>query len=209
MEKRISFDEWLANYVPPELIYFAVFEPESGQVVGIYPGHAAEDIEHKILIDNATAEAIINGDIKMSNCFVDGTGEALDIAETKNLVKIDDVLHRIVDVKYTPVDDPDIVVSYSKKDQTLKFELSENLSGTRKNGNTARPKKIYWSGETEMIFLITEYNDPNSFIDSISFTVSDLQEKPFVVEKISVPEKFSIYTRRIFEKYAFEELCEQ
>lgn len=211
MEKKITFDEWLKNYVPPKLIYFAIFDPETGQVTGICPGHAAEEIENKILIDNNIAESIIDGTIKMSNCIVDGNGGALDITETKNLVKIDDVLHRIVDVKYTSVENPDVVVSYHKAKQTLTFELAEHLAGTRKTQNESltKPKKIYWAGETEMVFLITEYNDPNAFIDSITFTVSDLQEKPYIVEKISVPEKFSIYTRRIFEKYAFEEVCEQ
>lgn len=211
MEKKISFTEWFRNYTPPELIYYASYDPDTGQVVGIYPGHSAADIPHKILIDNDIAESIITGATKMFNCVVDRSAGALDITETKNLVRIDDVLHRITDTRYTTVENPDVLLTYNKINHTVIFELSEMLSGTMKvkTDVPVKARTIHWSGDTEMQFLFTHYNDPNAPFDYISFTVSELQTGPLVKENFLPPEKFSIYTRRLFKKYAFEEKCEQ
>jgi hypothetical protein len=51
--------------------------------------------------------------------------------------------------------------------------------------------------------LITEYNDPNALIEMISIRAGDITEnaKSF---NVVLPKKFSIYTRRIFDKYVFE-----
>jgi hypothetical protein len=208
MEKKISFDEWLKNYVPPELIYFAEYDPESGAVIGIYPGHSAERIENKILIDNETAELIINGNIKMMNCVVDLSSGSFEIAETKNLIKIDDVLHRIVNVKYTEVENPEIFVSYDRNKKSLIFELASYLAGTKQLEifKDKKTRKIHWSGDTVMNFYITEYNDPNVLKKTFSIIVSDLVGQAKIFDDISLPEKFSVYTRRLFKGYVLEEL---
>jgi hypothetical protein len=64
-------------------------------------------------------------------------------------------------------------------------------------------KNIIWDGDTEMIFLVTDYNDPNVLMQMISIRVGDITEntKSFNIE---LPNKFSVYTRRIFDKYIFE-----
>jgi hypothetical protein len=109
-----------------------------------------------------------------------------------NLIKIDDVLHRIIDKKWSNINDPDIIVNYSSDNNLLDFSMSPQYS-----------KNIIWDGDTVMIFLITEYNDPNALIEMISIRVGDITEntKSF---QLTLPNKFSVYTRRIFDKYVFE-----
>jgi hypothetical protein len=107
------------------------------------------------------------------------------------LIKIDDVLHRIIDKKWSSIDDPDITVAYTGSG-VLTFSM-----------NSRYANNIIWDGDTVMIFLITEYNDPNALIEMISIRAGDITEsaKSF---NVVLPKKFSIYTRRIFDKYVFE-----
>ena len=64
---------------------------------------------------------------------------------------------------------------------------------------------INWEGDTEMIFLVTEYNDPNLLKSMISLRVGDISGDK-VVRKIKLPKRFSVYTRRMFQSYIFQEI---
>ena len=66
-------------------------------------------------------------------------------------------------------------------------------------------KTIEWQGDQDMIFLVTEYNDPNVLQEMISFDVNELVKYPQQFT-LALPEKFSIYTRRIFDKYTYEDI---
>jgi len=207
MEKIMDFDEWYANYKPQEPEYVAVFDPFNGAVKSVGPKHAFENEQNKISIDRETAELIIEGKVKISSCVIDPTAQTLEIAEVKNIHKIDDVLHRIQDAAYAAdIEKPDLYITYESETKILTVELSEELEGTKKlpeKFQPVKPKKVIWDGATEMDFLITEYNDPNILFEMISVKINDLKGKSVVFENIDYP-RFSIYTRRIFKNCLIE-----
>lgn len=205
----MSFDEWLANYVPRETVYYAIYNPETGAVTGVCPDHAAVDQEHKIEIETQLATDIFDGKISLSACVVNKYDSIVEFAEIKNLAKIDDVLHRIVDKKYTEVEDPDVFVTYNRAAGKLTFEMSEKFEGTRLVEEQYLPvkkRKIHWDGDTQMNFLITEYNDPNAVKHMVSFRISDLIGNSVSYDIADLDAKFSVYTRRLLKKYIFEEV---
>ena len=121
MEEVIDFDSWLQNYTPPEVEFWAIYDPKTSAVVGIYPAPAANDKQFKIKIERDLAEDIQNGIIRMSSCFVDLDSESIEIVEKHSLTKIDDILHRVIDRKYLTVQDTDIVIQYNESENKLIF----------------------------------------------------------------------------------------
>jgi len=103
------------------------------------------------------------------------------------------VLHRVVDKKWSKISKPDVSIEYNKVDALLTFKINPLL------------KTIEWQGDRDMVFLITEYNDPNVLQEMISFNVNELVKYPQRIN-INLPNKFSIYTRRLFDNYTFEYL---
>ena len=193
-QELMDFDEWI-KLPSNQVEYFAKFNQENGSLLGIYPSHAAQDIVNKIQIDEDVAAQIASGKENLFSYQVDlPTKKLVKISKfsTHSLIKIDDVLHRVIDKKWSKITDPDVVISYSKENKSLTFSMNNKYS-----------KNIIWDGETEMIFLVTDYNDPNVLMQMISIRVGDITEntKSFHIE---LPEKFSVYTRRILDKYIFE-----
>jgi len=209
MEEMIEFEDFVKNIQLPELTYSATFNPTTGAVISVGPSHAFVDEQHKISLDRETAEQIIDGTIKVNSCFVDITGGKLEIAEIQSVYKIDDVLHRIIEKKWSAITKPEIYISYDRIKKTLTVELTEEYFGTKKVPKKYHPiskRKVIWSGETEMSFLITDYNDPNILYKMVSLTVSDLVEKKKIFKDIELPDRFSVYTRRIFKNYVLGDL---
>jgi hypothetical protein len=205
MEEVIKLEPLEIPYVP--LIYVALFNSDTGEIVSIGPESAFEHETSKIVIDNEIAERVIEGKVRIQNCFVDLTTGTFEVAELKNVYKIDDVLHRIVDKKWSDIEKPDLFVTYNKKKKTLTFELTEELGGSKKlpkKYQPAKKRKVIWEGSLEMSFLITDYNDPNVLYKMLSFKISDLSESPMIYEDVDVPAKFSVYTRRLFKNYVME-----
>jgi hypothetical protein len=206
MEEALNdLQSWLESLPSVEVSYYAIFDSKTGQVTGIYPDYAAKDIEHKVLIDKEIAESVFEGRTTSHSFVVDLTTSNLEFVEVQTLNKIDDVLHRIVDKKWSAVSDNDVFLSYDRQNKTLTFELSIKYNGTRMVDNVA-PKRVHWSGSTEMLFLITTYNDPNGLFYTASVTIDSLIENKKVLENIELPTDFSVYTRRIFKNYVIEEL---
>lgn len=201
MEEIIDFDKWILDYKPADPEYVATFDPHTRAVLSVGPSHAFENETNKIFIDQETAESIIEGKIRISSCIVDPLSNILENTEIKYIFKIDDVLHRIADKKWSNIEKPDLYLTYNTTKKTLKFELSEELGGTKSLSKKFYPiqhKKIIWDGETEMNFLITDYNDPNLFFETISVKIKDLIDKSVTFKNIDYT-KFSIYTRRLFK----------
>lgn len=193
-QELMDFDEWISLPANQTIEYYVTFK-EDGSLLGVYPSHAIGDVQNKIKIDEDIAIAISNGVENLFSYKVDiPTRTLLKINRFSmhNLIKIDDVLHRIIDKKWSNINDPDIIVNYSSDNNLLDFSMSPRYS-----------KNIVWDGDTVMIFLITEYNDPNALLEMISIRVGDITEntKSF---QLTLPNKFSVYTRRIFDKYVFE-----
>jgi len=206
MEELMDFDEWLRNYKPADPEYVAVFDPHTGSVISVGPVHAFVDEKNKIPVDRETAESIIEGKIKIGSCVIDLSANTLQIAEIKNIFKIDDVLHRVVSKEYADFDKPDLFITHNSKKKNLKIELSEEYGGTKKLAKKFQPvtaKRIIWDGQTEMDFLITDYNDPNVLYEMISVKINDLVGKSKIVEDIDHI-SFSVYTRRLFKNCVIE-----
>jgi hypothetical protein len=191
MEGLIDFDEWIKTVQHIKIQYWAAYDPQSGKVLGIYPGASADNLKNKIEIDEDIAESINNGTTSIFNCYVDLESGKLEIVEIKSLTTIDDILHRVVDNRWAKIDDPDITVAYNN-----------NLISILLNEKYRKGKKIFWDGETEMNFFITDYNDPNVLHNMFTVKLSRLIEDNFSIE-IDPPKKFSVYTRRVFKKYVF------
>lgn len=188
----VDFDEWLKNYKPAEITYYAVFNNTTGEVTGIYPNTVLPETDNHVAIDNDTAYLINEGKIRLSSCFVDISSGVFEIAEVKKLTKIDDVLHRIVDKEYAGLLTADVTVT--QEGNKLTFDLAEKY----------KTRKIHWDGSTEMAFLVTEYNDPNVVRHTIKFTVNALVDGSQTAEGLTLDKKFSIYTKRLFPIYLFE-----
>ncbi len=188
MEEVMDFDQWYLNH-KIVVEYWAVYDPETGKVKGVYPNESADAYEHKIKIDTEIAEAIGSGKILLSNCFIDFDSDTLEITEVKSLLKIDDVLHRIVEQQWSNIEDPDVTVILTK--DNLCFTLSEKAKGK---------KRIHYNGDTLMDFYVTEYNDPTILLKKVTIKLDDLinQDKIF---QVNIPGRFSVFTRRVFKKY--------
>jgi len=213
MEKDIKnlpdFDEWIKNYKPDPINYLAAFDSETGKVLTVGPDYSIdkEKYPNTLALDSTQAEAIISGEIKLSKCFIDPNAGELEIVEQKDLFKIDDVLHRIVNTEWSSIEKPDVFLEYDKKSSRLTVKLSEELGGTHKLDKKWHPivkRKMFWDGETVLSFSITEYNDPHIVYDKVDVKLSDIsgQAKSF---NIKCPEKFSVYTRRLLKNYVIEE----
>jgi hypothetical protein len=206
MEELIDFDKWLSEYQPADPEYVAVFDPNTGSVISVGPSHAFVEEKNQVPVDRETAESIIEGRIKISSCIIDLSANTLEIAEIKNIFKIDDVLHRIISKEYSDITNPDLYLFYDSSNQTLTIELSEALGGTKQATDLTEPgktKKIVWDGTTEMNFLITDYNDPNVLYEMISVKINELLGKSKTFENIDY-DKFSVYTRRLFKNCVIE-----
>lgn len=205
METVEDFDKWLAEYQPPIYNYVAVFDPTTGKVTSVGPEFAFADIPDKIVIDNDLANSIISAEIQIHNCMVDIASGKLEIAEIKTLNKLDDVLHRIIRIEYSDTKNPDVYITHNKLDNSLSIQLSSELGGTKKYHAQGIPRKIVWDGSTVMNFLITNFNDPNSILQVFSIKVEDLVGKTVTIKDINY-KNFSVYTKRLFKKYAIEHL---
>lgn len=182
--------------------YYASFDPMTGQVQKVGPESAFIDIPNKIKIDIDIVEAIHLGNLKLSSCFVSDSN-TLEIAEKKSLTKIDDVLHKIKLKQYASTKQFDIYLTFNKKNKNLKIELSKELGGTKTTKSKSN-RKIIWSGDTEIVLIISNYNDPHWIIQTICVKIQDLIGRSYTVECENIKDDFSIYTRRLFKNYILE-----
>jgi len=207
MEEIIDFEKILGELEFPKLTYVAIFNPDTGEVTSVGPAYTFPNVENKVDIDQSTAELIIEGKIRLNSCFIDMRENKLEIAEIKSMFKIDDVLHRIVEARWSNIERPDVFIEYNRKTKTLKIQLTEEFYGTKKVPKKFHPiakRKVIWDGDTEMNFLITEYNDPNILYKMVSIKVSDLVGKTKTISDLKLPERYSVYTRRLFKNYIIE-----
>ena len=171
MEELMDFDEWIKIANANKIQYWAKYDPDNGKVLGIYPGSSADTIKNKIEIDQETAESINDGTTSIFNCHVDLESGNLEIIEIKSLTSIDDVLHRVVDSKWSDTTDADIYITHNNS--TISIILNEKYR---------KGKRIFWNGETEMNFFITDYNDPNVLHNMFTVKLSKLIEENLIVD---------------------------
>jgi hypothetical protein len=197
MEEKLDhapFDEWIKTLEVPEETYFFEFDLD-GNVIALHPGPDVDHIKNKIQIDLDIALGIYERGETLRHYKVDivsGRVIKINLASITGLSKIDDVLHRVIDKKWSKIYKPDVSIEYARADALLTFKINPLLKTTE------------WQGDQDMVFLITEYNDPNVLQEMISFNVNELVKYPQRFT-LTLPEKFSIYTRRIFDKYTYED----
>ncbi len=133
METITDFDQWLSNFQLPPVKFVAVFNPITGMVLSVGPSHAFADEKNKIPIDEELALSIINAEVRISNCVVNINSNTVEVAEIKNVFKIDDVLHRIINKRDSDSNLHDIYLKYDSKSSCLKIELSVEYGGTKKS----------------------------------------------------------------------------
>lgn len=189
-----DFQEWANSIEIKEVKYFAVFK-DTGEITGIYPDYACEDKTNKIEIEESVAFSVFEGKTNLNSYIVDIDNETLEFVEIKSLRKIDDVIHRIINKRWTNIENAEVELIYDRNNSMLKIKLDSKF----------KTKKIFWDGSTDMRFIISDYNDPNIFYDMISFTISDIVSREMEFS-IDLPKNFSIYTRRIFKNYVIEEI---
>ena len=198
MEEKLDlapFDEWIKTIEVPEETYFFEFD-DNGNVIALHPGVGVNNIKNKVQVDLDIALGIYERGEILGHYKVDvisGKILKVNLSSITGLNKIDDVLHRVVDRRWSNITKPDISIEYDRKESILIFKINPLL------------KTVEWHGDQDMIFLITEYNDPNVLQEMISFNVNELVKYPHKF-KLNLPEKFSIYTRRIFDKYTYEDI---
>lgn len=203
METIEDFDKWLSEYKMPVVKYVAVFDPATGKVISVGPDYTFQNEQHKVEIDKELAQSIIAAEIQIEKCMIDINSGNLEVAELKTLVKLDDVLHRIISIEFSNIKKPDIYLTYTKKNHTLKIQLSEEFGGTKKLKQKNKPRKFVWEGSTAMNFLITAYNDPNLIYEIHDVTINDLVGNTVTIKNVNY-DSFSVYTRRIFKNYVIE-----
>ncbi len=205
MEEKLDIKNYFEFSEPREIKYFVEYDPISGAIIKVGPDHAFENVHYKIEIDKEIALDMILGKITISSYQVDLLKNKFILSENKSVIKIDDILHRVTEDKWATYDYPDLFLTYVKKDNSIKLEMSEKFFGTKKIPKKFHPfgkKRIHWNGETTMIFHITSYNDPTIVYEFFKISVDDLFEKSHtVILKNKIDEDFSIFTRRIFENY--------
>jgi hypothetical protein len=198
MEEKLDlapFDEWIKTLEVPEETYFFEFDL-NGNVIALHPGPAVDHIKNKIQVDFDVALGIYDRGETLRHYKVDvvsGRVIKVNLASITGLTKIDDVLHRVIDKKWSKISKSDVSIEYDRANALLTFKINPLL------------KTIEWQGDQDMVFLITEYNDPNVLQEMISFNVNELVKYPQRFT-LTLSEKFSIYTRRIFDKYTYEDI---
>ncbi len=187
--------------------YVATFEIESGMVTAVGPESAFNGQSNIIPVASDLAEMIIEGKINIINCAVDTRNMTFELLEKKTVTKIDDVLHRVINKDWTEIDNPDIFIVYDTKNNSLTFELTEEFGGTFVLPEKYQPvvkRKIIWDGETILNFYVTEYNDPNILYKKYNVLLKDLVDSKITYNNVQMPDRFSIYTRRVLKNYVLE-----
>ena len=198
-----TLEEILQHYEDQKDKYCASYDPETGKIISVGPSLAFQTTKYKIDLEKELAEDVLTGKIRIANCFLDVTTGSLEIIETRSIRKIDDVLHRVPLYDFVEDKSVDLFVTYIKKTQQIKFELSNELGGTKKTGSEKK-RIIHWSGDTVMNFYITKYNDPHWIFHEFDVKINELRRKTKKFKLESVPDKFSVFTRRILKNYTLE-----
>ena len=186
--------------------YFAEYDDITGNILKVGPSHAFLKSKYKVEVESDIALGILKGEIKFDNCYVDVINQKFVFNEERYTVKIDDLLHRITEEKYANHDNPHIFLTYTRKTGILTVQMTEVFYGTKKWPSAYKneiKRKVHWSGDTVMNFLITAYNDPTILYDTFSIPVNELVGKTYKHKFELLQDKnFSIFTRRILPNYS-------
>lgn len=153
----------MEELINSEITYESAYEPDSGKVLAVGPAGSLDHYKYTLVVDSEIALGILNGVTPLHHCYIDFEAETLEFVVSKPVEnKIDDVLHRIVEWKWTNVQDPSVIIVYNLSSQTLSFGLSTSHGGhCHTYSCDTKKKSIRWHGDTVMNFFATKYNDPD------------------------------------------------
>jgi hypothetical protein len=198
-EVVLDFDEWFKNQQRVEIEYWAVYNNE-GAVLGVYPGNTVPSNLNKIQIESDIAERLRDGSAQLHSCYVDVIKKKFFATYEK---EIDNVLHKVPYKEWSKLKYFDFYIEYYQKSKKIKLSLSEKFYGNKKTDSTFR-STLFNDSRIEILLLVTEYNDPNILYYPLSATLGELQGQSKIFKNIDLPEKFSVYTRRLFDSYILD-----
>jgi hypothetical protein len=198
MEEVMDFDLWLESQKNLKPKFYLIYN-ESGLVTGIYPESAASEISNKIELSEELRFQLDSGESRIDSYRVDIVTKQLVILES---IKFFPLLIRATDMSYSGDKNFEVYITYNRQESLAVIELSSNLGGTRHDQTERRMLDIH--PELTMRLYFTDYNDPNILHDKIEIRVQDLL-KDRVSKKIELlPERFGVFTKRLFDRYGFE-----
>jgi len=198
MEEVMDFDLWLESQKNLKPKFYLIYN-ESGLVTGIYPESAASEISNKIELSEELRFQLDSGESRIDSYRVDIVTKQLVILES---IKFFPLLIRATDMSYSSDKNFEVYITYNRQESLAVIELSSNLGGTKQDQTERRMLDIH--PELTMRLYFTDYNDPNILHDKIEIRVQDLL-KDCVSKKIELlPERFGVFTKRLFDRYGFE-----
>jgi hypothetical protein len=190
-ETLVEFQKKFHNLID-DTKYFFVYDTD-GNVEAMQPTDVCSDEKFSVEVSKDIVDLIYTTQEVLSSYKVDVVSRSIFKKKSIDIVSIDDVVHRIIEKKYTS-QEPDISILYDNSKKCLSFSLNS------KHHNTI------WSGNTSLYFTVTKYNDPNDILSFISFPVESLISEDIKIDVSYITERFSLYTRRIFKNYVVEYL---
>jgi hypothetical protein len=202
MEQELMFDDILTQPVTLPT-YCVVYDPKTGGVLQVGPDVAFKEDDHKLEISYETMVDLTEGKVKIQNCYVDPYTETLEVVASHSKSQKDIMLYRIPRVRYGGSEISEIYLTYDTFTSKLDIELSEVYEGTKVFFDYGQTRKPFWNDNTEVSFLVTDYNDPHVIYKILRFPLVDLIGNKKSIE-IELPEKFNVYTTKVFKRYLIE-----
>jgi hypothetical protein len=194
MIEVIDFDGWLKTYKPEDPEYYAIYDPETFKVTGVYPKGPAEEKKYKIKIETVVAEEIVNGVLSLSLLSVDVENEDLVISEKELYINTETNFYKLKS-RAADLISVSLSVKYVKNEKNIYFTASDNL---------LKQKEKFKDYNLPCLFYITDQNDPNMLFETIEINLTELFASKELVFPLDVgKEKFSVFTKRIFNNYYF------
>jgi len=199
-----NFDEWLANfeYVEPE--YAAKYNTTTGTFISIGPASAFEGEPNVIPIKKELLIDIDDGKVKMHQCVVDPFTQKINIISKTRSAEKELILYQIPVVRFGGAEISEVYLTYNKLTKVLDIELSQIYKGTKRFFEQDQQRSLYIKPTTEINFFVCDKNDPHVIHKLIRFPIQEIvgNKKSIVIDNL--PDKFSIYTKKVFKKYLLE-----
>jgi hypothetical protein len=197
----LDFIKKINQQISEEHYSYVYFDNSSGKIEKILNKKEESDIS-VLKILSKEIEHIILGKQRIEDFRVifDNKKRCLELVHLDLKSDKEDINQKIFQVdrvNRSQIQSYDLTIRQNNKDQCWNFFINDNLKLLELNNNN-------------MFFSITAKNDPNILYRTIVFNTSDLFSEcvsvPYKFESESDIENISVYTNRIFEKYAHEVL---
>jgi len=117
MEQELIFEDLYTNDNKKE--FYAFYSQTDGSVFEIFPGFPTNTDKKFVKVDEEIFNSIESGQSNIFSYYVDIKTQTpqLQKKESTNFVltKIDDILHRVIEKKWSKIKNADVQIKYSKK----------------------------------------------------------------------------------------------